>query len=85
MANEGLTSKRLERMRANPQADWRMEDIIAVCAEFEIACRAPRGGSSHFKVSHPAIRDILTVPSKRPIKPVYIRHLVQFIDAVRTA
>jgi len=27
----------------------------------------------------------LTVPFRRPIKPVYIRKLVRFIDAVRGA
>jgi hypothetical protein len=71
-------------MRASPQADWRIEDIKAVCTEFGILCEAPRGGSSHFKISHPERHEILTVPFKRPIKPVYIRKLVHFIDAVRT-
>ncbi len=77
-------SKRLEAMRANPRADWRIADIDAVCGEFGISCTPPRGGSSHYKVSHPYMREILTVPSKRPIKAVYIRKLVQFIDAVRS-
>jgi hypothetical protein len=44
---------------------------------------SPRGGGSHFKVSHAAIPEILTIPYKRPIKPVYIRRLVHFVDAVR--
>jgi len=26
---------------------------------------------------------ILTIPARRPIKPVYVRELVKFIDAVR--
>jgi hypothetical protein len=60
-------SKRLERMRANPHGDWRIEDIHAVCREFGIRCEAPRGGSSHFEVIHPTMRDILTIPFKRPI------------------
>lgn len=78
-------SKRLKQMRDNPKADWRIEDIQRVCNEFGISCDAPRGGSSHYKVSHPSQRDILTVPFKRPIKPVYIRKLIDFIDAVRQA
>jgi predicted RNA binding protein YcfA (HicA-like mRNA interferase family) len=41
-----------------------------------------RSGGSHYKIAHPAIAQILTVPFKRPIKPVYIRKLVAFIDAV---
>ena len=35
------------------------------------------------KVAHPRMAEKLTIPYKRPIKPVYIRKLVAFIDAVR--
>lgn len=75
-------SKRLERMRANPQGDWAIRDVEALCREHGVACEAPRGGSSHYKVSHPSQIEILTVPFKRPIKPIYIRRLVAFVDAV---
>lgn len=75
-------SKRLERMRQNPQGDWTIRDVEAVCREHGIVCDPPRGGSSHYKVAHPSQAEILTVPFKRPIKPVYIRKLVAFIDAV---
>lgn len=75
-------SRRLEKMRANPRGDWRIEDVSAVCREFGIACERPRSGS-HYKVTHASQGEILTVPFKRPIKPVYIRRLVAFIDAVR--
>lgn len=78
-------SKRLERMRANPQGDWTIADVSAICREYGVTCEAPRGGSSHYKVSHPSQPEILTVPFKRPIKPVYIRKLVSFIDAVEAA
>jgi len=78
-------SRRLERMRHNPVGDWKIEDIAAVCREFGVSCEKPRSGSSHYKVAHPAIAEILTVPFKRPIKPVDIRKLVAFIDAVRSA
>jgi predicted RNA binding protein YcfA (HicA-like mRNA interferase family) len=73
--------KLLDRMRANPR-DWRIEDIISVCIGFGIACTAPRKGS-HYKVKHETMTEILTVPAHRPIKPVYVRELVRFIDAVR--
>ena len=36
----------------------------------------------HYEVSHPASREILTVPFRRPIEPVYIRKLVKLIDFV---
>ena len=77
--------KRLEQMRGNPQGDWRIEDVEALCREHGITCEAARGGSSHYKVAHPAVPVILTVPYKRPIKPVYIRRLVAFVDTVRKA
>lgn len=76
-------SRRLEKMRRNPGGDWRIEDIAAICREFDVGCEASRSGSSHYKIKHPAIAQILTVPFKRPIKAVYIRKLVAFIDAVR--
>jgi predicted RNA binding protein YcfA (HicA-like mRNA interferase family) len=73
--------KLLERMRANPR-DWRIEDVLAVCAAHGIACSAPAKGS-HYKVKHDSRADILTIPAHRPIKPVYVRALVVFVDAVR--
>ena len=74
---------RLERMRANPAGDWTIEDFKAICRENEVLCEPARGGSSHYKVAHPNIAEKLTVPYKRPIKAIYIRNLVAFIDAVR--
>ncbi len=72
--------KILESMRGNP-LDRRIEDVITVCAKCGIECSPPRNGS-HYKVRHPAMIEILTIPAHRPIKPVYIRHLVRFIDVV---
>ena len=73
----------LDRMRANPQADWRIADIETLCRTHGVLCEPPRGGGSHYRVSHPDRSEKLTIPYKRPIKPVYIRALVRFIDAVR--
>lgn len=73
--------KLLEAMRANPR-DWRIADVERLCASFSVRCSPPRKGS-HYKVSHPAMPLIVTVPAHRPIRPVYIRELVQFVDKVR--
>ncbi|WP_020177165.1 hypothetical protein [Methyloferula stellata] len=75
----------LDQMRQNPRGDWRIDDVKAVCAQNGIACRAPKGGGSHYKVFFDRMPEILTIPSKRPIKPVYIRKLVAFIDAARAS
>ena len=74
-------AKLLDRMRANPR-DWRIGDVERLCAGYGIACTPPRKGS-HYKVSHEAVPMILTIPAHRPIKPVYIRGLVRFVDEVR--
>lgn len=76
-------SKRLDAMRRNPRGDWSISDVEAICREFGIGCTPSRSGSSHYKVTHERMQEILTVPFKRPIKPVYIRKLVAFIDTVR--
>ena len=75
-------SKRLDRMRANPASDWKIADVEAVCREHGVRCMPPTGGGSHYKVSDASQRDILTIPSRRPVKPIYIRKLVRFIETV---
>jgi hypothetical protein len=77
-------SRRLDEMRRGPASDWRIEDVAALCREFEILCEPARGGGSHYKIGHPRLAEKLTIPFKRPIKAVYIRKLVAFVDAVRT-
>lgn len=77
-------SERLEAMRANPKGNWRIQDVEAVCAAFGLRCSPPRGGS-HYKIAHPAIPEMLSIPFARPIKFVYIRKLVQMVDAVSRA
>jgi len=76
----GRGEKLLERMRANPR-DWRIEDVLRLCAAFGAACTPPKKGS-HYKVRHVSQDEILTIPAHRPIKPVYIADLVRFIERV---
>jgi hypothetical protein len=76
-------SRRLEDMRRNPRGDWRIGDVEALCREHGIMCDPPRGGGSHYKVGHSRLAEKLTIPSKRPIKAVYIRRLIAFVDKVR--
>jgi len=70
----------LADMRANPR-DWRIQDVETLSAAHGITCTAPAKGS-HYKVKHSTRMEILTIPSDRPIKPVYIRKLVKFVEAV---
>ena len=70
-------------MRRNPQSDWTIKDVEKVCGQYGVSCEAARGGGSHYKVFHRRIDQIQTVPFKRPIKPIYIKRVVRFIDVVR--
>jgi hypothetical protein len=79
-----MTQNLLEAMRINPAGNWTIRDIERVCREHGAYCLAPRGGGSHYKIAHPRLSEKLTIPFRRPIKPVYIRKLVAMIDAVRT-
>ncbi len=65
-------SKRLDAMRRIPQSDWRIADVEALCKDFDIMCAPYRDGSTHYKVSCHTQIEILTIPFKRPIKPLYI-------------
>jgi hypothetical protein len=68
--------------RRNPSADWRIEQLKAVADRYGIAHRQP--GASHVTFRPPR-GDKLTVPARRPIKPVYIRKFLALIEALETA
>jgi hypothetical protein len=75
-------AKTLEAMRAHP-LDWRIEDLEVVARAFAINIRRP--GGSHVYFTHPRVREGVSVPARRPIKPVYVRAFVSFVDRVRQA
>src|ERR1700720_1322759 len=68
-------------MRAN-QSGWRIEELFRVAEGNGVEWRRPRGGGSHVIFSAPGVREIVSVPAKRPINPVYIKQFVALIDAV---
>ena len=75
--------KRLSQMRANPKGDWRIEDLEMVAASLGMQVR--KSGGSHAVFSHRAATLRVTVPVRRPIKPIYIRQFVDLIDEIRGA
>ena len=58
-------------------------DLEAKNSQHGILCEPARGGGSHYKVGHNMMTEKLTIPYKRPIKPIYIRKLIAFVEAVR--
>jgi hypothetical protein len=74
--------KTLDEMRAYPR-DWRIANLETVARAFGVNVRKP--GGSHAVFEHPAVAEAVSVPARRPIKPVYVRRFVQLIDAVRAS
>jgi predicted RNA binding protein YcfA (HicA-like mRNA interferase family) len=71
--------KTLEKMKANPKADWKMSDLEAVAKRIGLEVRKP--GGSHHTFSSSKLVGHLTVPKKKPIKPPYIRNFVGMCEA----
>jgi hypothetical protein len=69
-------------MRTSP-LDWRIDDFKHVARAFGVSVRET--GGSHVYFTHPRLAEGLSVPAKRPIKPVYVRAFVRFVDRVRTS
>lgn len=73
--------KLLEKMKRNPKGDWTMENLLAIARKWGIEVRNSDG--SHHVFSFPGIEEDVTVPYRRPIKPVYIRKFLALVDAVK--
>ncbi len=69
-------TKTLARMKANP-LDWRIEDLKSVAEAHGVVHRQP--GGSHVIFRHPN-GAMLSVPARRPIKPIYVRKFVRLIE-----
>jgi hypothetical protein len=73
--------KLLDQMRRNPAGDWTIQDIQKLCNRLGWSCLPPMGGGSHWKIAPTGHDSILTIPAKRPIKPIYIRKLMEMVKA----
>lgn len=71
--------KTLQKMRRT-QTGWRIEELQSVAEESGVSWRRPGHGGSHVIFSASGVREIVSVPAKRPIKPVYIRLFLALID-----
>jgi hypothetical protein len=71
--------KTLQKMRRS-QTGWRIDELQAVADEYGVDWRRPGHGGSHVIFSAAGVREIVSVPAKRPIKPVYIRQVLALID-----
>ena len=73
--------KLLAKMRNNPR-DWNLENVKTVCSHYGLEARPGKG--SHYVISHTDLPTMVTLPAHRPIKPIYIKMLIELIDQVRS-
>lgn len=74
MAN---VQKRLNKMHDNPR-DWRIEDLKSTADSLGIEYRC--SGGSHVVFRSP-FGNHLTVPARRPIKPIYVKQFLELAYA----
>lgn len=75
-------AKLLSAMRRNPN-DWSMPNVLRLAQHHGLEVR--NNGGSHCVFSHPLLAEHLTIPARRPIKPLYIKRLVTLIDQVQAS
>lgn len=72
-------AKLLQKMRTSPKADWTPENIRSLCKAYDVKIR--QRGTSHAVLTNTKGAH-LTIPMHKPIKPVYIRLLIQLLEDV---
>ena len=69
-------TKIFEQMKANPR-DWRIESLKSVAEARGLVHRQP--GGSHVIFRHPN-GAMLSVPARRPIKPIYVKKFIRLVQ-----
>lgn len=72
-------AKTLGKMRGNP-VGWRIDDLQTVAEAYGLEWRRPGHGGSHVIFSASGVREIVSVPAKRPVKPIYIKQFLSLVD-----
>lgn len=70
----------LEQMKANPKGDWTISDVKTLCKQVGLTLHHARRDSHYHVSSNLLTGGLQTVPYRRPIKPVYIRCLVDVAE-----
>jgi predicted RNA binding protein YcfA (HicA-like mRNA interferase family) len=71
--------KLIQRMRDNPR-DWEIKSLETIALRFNIHVR--KTGGSHVVFLHEESDIVVTVPARRPIKPIYIVQFLTLIDDI---
>lgn len=73
-------AKLLEKMHQNP-FDWRIEQLETIAKHYGVNVR--KSGGSHVVFDHARWTELLCVPARRPIKPIYIKKFLALIATLR--
>ena len=77
----GRKKKRLEAMQPNP-LDWTIDDLVRTATDHDFDVREG-GKGSHVVFTSPTGRT-QTIPAHRPIKPIYVKFLLEMLDELPT-
>lgn len=77
----GRSDKRLQKMRQSPR-DWRIDDIQSIAGGLGIDWQ--HDGGSHVIFRSP-FGEHLSIPARRPIKPIYIAKFLALVDSLKEA
>lgn len=72
--------KKLDAMKNNPKGDWGIDLLKSIADRYEIEYRQP--GTSHVTFRSKKGKK-LTVPAHKPIKAIYIKMFIDFIEGER--
>jgi predicted RNA binding protein YcfA (HicA-like mRNA interferase family) len=72
-------AKRLEAMRNNPQ-DWTIAELVGIATAMGFDVR--QGGKGSHMVFTSPLGMTQTIPAHRPVKAIYIKLLLEMIDAL---
>jgi len=61
------------------QLGWRIEDLQTVAKDKGLEWRRPGRGGSHVIFSAPGVSKLVSVPARRPIKPIYVQQFLALI------
>ncbi len=69
--------KLIERLRRRPK-DVSPDDLDKLLRFYDFSVHHNDG--SHYTYYHPKLKDIITIPSKRPVKVVYVDKVIKAIE-----
>ncbi len=72
-------NKEIHKMRNNPK-DWRIDSLETIAKKLDIQVR--KSGGSHVVFMHENSDIVVTIPAKRPIKPIYINQFLALINDI---